>query len=277
MKLLTLNTHSLIESDYSKKSEIFAETVAKIFPDIIALQEANQSADALSAEIDESCGYFACDKSCDIKIDNHVMNIAKLLCRKNVKYYWTWLKIKNGYGKYEEGIALMSKSKIIEAKQFCVSEKCDCNDWKTRKLLGVRTKESADSWFFSVHYGWWNDKAEPFSAQWEKTLKNLPKSQKIWLLGDFNNPAQRTNEGYDMIKRSNWYDCYEFAEIRHGENTARGNIDGWKERLKNCDEMRIDQIWHNKKPKVSEYRVIFDGKSSPLVSDHYGVLVECEV
>lgn len=277
MKLLTLNTHSLIESDYQNKLYAFVRTVAKLSPDIIALQEVNQSVDADYTEKDKLCGYFECDKLCNVKIDNHVMNAARLLYRNGIKYYWTWLKIKNGYGKYEEGIAVMSKTKIIEAQQFCVSKSCDCDNWKTRKLLGVKTENAPNHRFFSVHYGWWNDKDEPFYAQWEKTLQNLPMEQKIWLLGDFNNPASCKGEGYDMIKRSNWYDCYDYAAKRIGENTATGNIDGWKGQLKKSKAMRIDQIWHNQKPKVSEYRVIFDGKTTEKVSDHCGVLVECEV
>lgn len=39
MKLLTLNTHSLEEPDYAKKTEKFIEMLEKEQPDIIALQE----------------------------------------------------------------------------------------------------------------------------------------------------------------------------------------------------------------------------------------------
>ena len=45
MKLLTLNTHSLIEENYEQKFKIFVEEIYKEHPDIIALQEINQSAD----------------------------------------------------------------------------------------------------------------------------------------------------------------------------------------------------------------------------------------
>ena len=42
MKLLTLNTHSLIEPEYEAKREIFVEFIAKEQPDVFALQEVNQ-------------------------------------------------------------------------------------------------------------------------------------------------------------------------------------------------------------------------------------------
>lgn len=46
MKLLTLNTHSLLEENFEKKLEWFVEIILKEKPDIIALQEVNQSMDA---------------------------------------------------------------------------------------------------------------------------------------------------------------------------------------------------------------------------------------
>ena len=46
MKLLTLNTHSLIEPEYEAKREIFVEFIAKEQPDVFALQEVNQTAAA---------------------------------------------------------------------------------------------------------------------------------------------------------------------------------------------------------------------------------------
>ena len=44
MKLLTLNTHSLIEPEYEAKREIFVEFIAKEQPDVFAFQEVNQTA-----------------------------------------------------------------------------------------------------------------------------------------------------------------------------------------------------------------------------------------
>ena len=43
IKLLTLNTHSLIENNYKTKLKIFTDAILQEKPDIIALQEVNQT------------------------------------------------------------------------------------------------------------------------------------------------------------------------------------------------------------------------------------------
>ena len=44
MKLITLNTHSLIEEHYEEKLRAFADLICKERPDILAMQEVNQLA-----------------------------------------------------------------------------------------------------------------------------------------------------------------------------------------------------------------------------------------
>ena len=92
MKIMTLNTHSLAEPEYESKLAAFAGSLVQIKPDIIALQEVNQSRDALPAapgRLRESC-YVPCraiglstDSSCApravIRADNHAFNLALLL------------------------------------------------------------------------------------------------------------------------------------------------------------------------------------------------------
>ncbi len=46
MKILTLNTHSLREENYQQKLEWFVEGILRERPDIIALQEVNQTTSA---------------------------------------------------------------------------------------------------------------------------------------------------------------------------------------------------------------------------------------
>ena len=43
MKLITLNTHSLEEPEYERKLELLAQVIIKEQPDVIALQEVNQT------------------------------------------------------------------------------------------------------------------------------------------------------------------------------------------------------------------------------------------
>ena len=55
MKLLTLNTHSLIEPAYEAKRDAFVEFIRKEQPDVFALQEVNQTAAAPLLADEDNC------------------------------------------------------------------------------------------------------------------------------------------------------------------------------------------------------------------------------
>ena len=275
MKLLTLNTHSLVEDNYSTKLDAFVSAIAEQRPDIIALQEVNQTIAETQVDV-ISEGYVPCVENIVIRKDNHVYKAAELLEGAGVKYYWTWLPLKKGYDKYDEGIALMSRSRIIETDVVRISETDDYNNWKTRKIIGIRTEAAPDEWFFSVHYGWWDDLDEPFQNQWQKTAEYMKKYSRVWLMGDFNSPAEVRNEGYDMINSSGWYDSYTLARTRDNGITVGKVIDGWRDKVSSTDGMRIDQIWCSQKAEIASSEVIFNGANKPVVSDHYGVVAEYE-
>ena len=275
MKLLTLNTHSLVEDNYSKKLDAFVSAIAEQRPDIIALQEVNQTIAETQVDV-ISEGYVPCVENIVIRKDNHVYKAAELLEGTGVKYYWTWLPLKKGYNKYDEGIALMSRSRIIETDVVRISETDDYNNWKTRKIIGIRTEAAPDEWFFSVHYGWWDDLDEPFQNQWQKTAEYMKKYSRVWLMGDFNSPAEVRNEGYDMINSGGWYDSYTLARTRDNGITVGKVIDGWRDKVSGTDGMRIDQIWCSQKAEIASSEVIFNGANKPVVSDHYGVVAEYE-
>ena len=275
MKLLTLNTHSLVEDNYSTKLDAFVSAIAEQRPDIIALQEVNQTIAKTQVDV-ISEGYVPCVENIVIRKDNHVYKAAELLEGAGVKYYWTWLPLKKGYDKYDEGIALMSRSRIIETDVVRISETDDYNNWKTRKIIGIRTEAAPDEWFFSVHYGWWDDLDEPFQNQWQKTVEYMKKYSRVWLMGDFNSPAEVRNEGYDMINGGGWYDSYTLAKTRDNGITVGKVIDGWRDKVSGTDGMRIDQIWCSQKAEIASSEVIFNGANKPVVSDHYGVVAEYE-
>ncbi|MBQ8613944.1 MAG: endonuclease/exonuclease/phosphatase family protein [Ruminiclostridium sp.] len=273
MKIMTLNTHSLIEENYPRKLCDFVSAIRAEKPHIIALQEVNQTASA--EEVSGSIrGYVQCSENAVIRSDNHVYKAAEILRKTGTEYYWTWLPVKRGYDKYDEGIAVMSLSPILETDVFTPSRNDDYGNWKTRKIIGVRTEAFPDEWFFSVHFGWWNDEDDPFGEQWIKTCRHMKKYENVWLMGDFNCPAEARGEGYDMMTLSYWHDSFVLAEKKHGSVTVSGRIDGWD----SADEkgMRIDQIWCRKKEIVTDYQVIFDGSNYPVVSDHYGVMIDYE-
>lgn len=277
MKLMTINTHSLVEENYEEKLQYFVDYLKRNEFDVVAMQEVNQHSQQPQVIIEDEY----CIKASDdiiIREDNHILNVVKRLKEKNKDYYWTWVPIKLGYGIYDEGIGLISKEKPVDVVSFYISKSSDYNNWKVRKVIGIKIKANNKyRWYFSIHLGWYNDEDEPFIYQFEKLEEKLSsickKDEEIYLMGDFNNPADVKDEGYDKILNSNWYDTYNLARTKDSGITVSGLIDGWKEH-KNLTQMRIDFIFTNKKIDVKSSKTIFTGKEEKVISDHFGVEID---
>lgn len=271
MKLLTLNTHSLQEADYRKKLALFTQAVCNIRPDLIAMQEVNQTMTASPVSSSLLKGYVpAAGHQIPVREDNHAMRAALELHRAGLSYSWTWLPVKRGYEKYDEGLALFSLGRsIVSTDSIPLTSQADYEDWRTRKALGVHL-EGLPDWFYSVHTGWWNDS---FADQWnalENGVSRKRKESPVWLLGDFNAPDHLRGESYDLIRSSGWVDAGRLAETDGGV-TVQGPIDGWPDQQKG---LRIDYIWRSEALPVARSQVVFNGIDGPVVSDHFGVLVE---
>jgi len=276
MKILTLNTHSLREADYEIKLAAFVEFILRERPDIIAMQEVNQSAESPIAR--DCRGMVKLPESrIPLRADNHALQVADILEDGGIAVSWTYLPIKLGYGRYDEGIALMCLNGSISDTDTCtISRRDDYLNWRTRKALGVRT-DNHPEWFYTVHMGWWHDEEEPFSGQWDILNRRLgPAAMKnrVWLMGDFNAPAEVRNEGYDLISHTGWKDTFFMAEKRDEGHTVRGAIDGWRGMISENSGMRIDHIWCSQSVPVKTSKVVFDGAHEPVISDHFGVMIE---
>lgn len=284
MKLITLNTHSLLEEEYEKKLHAFVDVIIKEQPEVFALQEVNQSLLKPVTFTANSCGYVAVTgMEVFIREGNHALNIAKLLFEAGIHYEWTWVPIKKGYETYEEGLALFSKSKIVESREFYVSKTKDYNNWRSRMVLGIKNEAYSDTWFFSAHFGWWDDKEEPFSYQWDVadfTIKELTCGELCYIMGDFNSPDKLSNQGYDYVRSTGWYDTWEMAGIKDLGITVGHVIDGWHDRVDGAFSkdggMRLDYIWCNENIDVISSEVIFNGDKYSVVSDHYGVMAQID-
>ena len=270
MKLLTLNTHSLIIPEHETKREIFVDFIAKEQPEVFALQEVNQTAAApLLAEA--PAGYYPCPGNMVLlKADNHAAAVAKMLEARGVHYYWSWLPAKVGYDIYDEGAAVFRRAPITDAENLLLSQINDYNNWKTRRTLGVC---AGDVWYYTVHLGWWKDEVEPFAPQWEKLSKAAGAKKTAFLLGDFNSEADVRGEGYDLVLGSGWQDTYRLAQQRDAGYTVVEAIDGWRDAPDAAAKKRIDQIWCSKAVAVKSSRVVFSGLQEPQVSDHAGVMI----
>ena len=273
MKILTLNCHSLVEENYQDKLLEFAQWTAKVKPDIVALQEVNQSMEALAVSFETAEGFTSDEKDLILKSDNHAYNLSKLLNKLGYPMYWTWTPAKMGYGKYEEGLAVFSAFPLYKTSQIYTTYSKDFSNWKIRKALSVICDvKGKEMQFITVHMGWWDDKEEPFTHQWEVLENMVKKDTHCFLMGDFNSPASVSGEGYDYITAKGWKDTYNLAEKKDEGYTVCKKIDGWKD--KDSDgKMRIDFIFSNENAKVEKSAVVFNGTNGGVVSDHYGVMI----
>lgn len=262
MKILTLNTHSLADSDNLKNCHIFCDVIERERPDVIALQEVNQYMEKESVQGIK--GYVPVGEI-PLKESNFALSMHKILTAMKLEYKFSWLGIKKGYDKFDEGLAVFSLSTIKEAKSLLLSNTSDYNNFKKRMALLVETEDGV---FINCHLGWEKDEEEPFFNQVKRLNACRNFKKQMYLMGDFNIPPE--SDGYKLITSSGWCDTFKMASERIGEATIMGKIDGWE---KNKESLRIDYIFANKKVWVKKSEVLFDGNKTPQISDHFGLMV----
>ncbi|GFR36314.1 endonuclease/exonuclease/phosphatase family protein [Thermobrachium celere] len=260
MKLLTLNCHSWIEENQLEKLEIIAKDIAEKEYDVVALQEVNQ---LIEGKIVEGI----------VKEDNFaflLMNRVNELSKE--KYTMLYEKSHVGYGKYEEGVALLTKHKVLNTNSLLITNSNNFSFWKTRKILKATLLiNNNEIDFYSCHLGWWNDEEEPFKQQFDRLYNTINNNKLTFLMGDFNNNAFIRNEGYDYMLQKGLFDTYNLALVKDDGVTVKGKIAGWD---KNKNDLRLDLILVNRPITVKSSFVIFNGKNKEVVSDHFGVCVE---
>ena len=275
MKLLTLNTHSLVKGDGAWQASVLAEAILEERFDVIALQEVNQRRDGAVLDPRVLENFTACSAAVPLREGNFAHEVVCRLGAEGERYHWCYLPVKIGYGKYDEGLAFLCRAPIASVDSALLSLRCDYGDWKTRRMLSIQP-QGGKEWFFNVHLGWWDDPEEPFVAHWIRLLPHLWEKQHAWVMGDFNSSSEVCGEGYDLVKQSGLYDAYEMAKKKIGKGTAEAEIDGWHGRTVDTDALRIDQIWASRARSIRTCRTLFDGERYPVISDHFGVAIETE-
>ena len=262
MKLLTLNCHSWQEENQIEKIKYLAKVINEKDYDVIALQEVSQSVNA--ENIDSK-----------LKKDNFAVLLKEELDKYSLnKYSFCWDFSHIGYDIYEEGLAILTKHKIIDFESFFVTKNEDRSYWKTRKIIRMRivyNEKNLD--FYSCHVGWWNDEEEPFKDQIDNIMKKVDKTI-TFFMGDFNNNAFNKGEGYDYLIDKGLRDLYHLAETKDSGITVKGKIAGWDD---NEEKLRLDLMLCNKDIKVKSVKVIFNGENKDIISDHYGVESEIDI
>ncbi|AMB92734.1 hypothetical protein AWM71_05335 [Aerococcus christensenii] len=274
MKVLTLNTHAWLEEKTLEKIKEVAQVIAREDFDVISLQEVNQLVTA--KEVDENClgkYYQALDQEVRIKEDNYVWLLVQALNELRCSYYWTWAYSHLGYERFDEGVALLSKTSF-SAEPIVVSACKDPNDYHRRVIIQAEiVTERGQLQVWSVHYSWWSkeEREDGFQREWRRTLEVSDHFVgPSLLLGDCNAPTHRRGESYDLLLKSRLKDSYYLAKKKRGKVTTLSGIAGWAQET---PPQRIDHVFVTSPFQVEDYRVMFDGKEESVVSDHYGVSV----
>jgi len=262
MKLLTLNCHAWHEENQLDKIRHLAQAIAEKEYDVIALQEVNQSIDDEAEHV--------------IKHDNYALVLLQELEQLGVAgYSMVWDFSHLVYGRYEEGLVILTRHAVIDEHSFFVSQSTDKNSPKTRKIVGATIHyEDQPFTFYSCHTGWWHDTVEPFKFQADQLLGQMNTEAPAFLMGDFNNDASLEQQGYEYLLENGLHDTYTLAEEKDAGITVKGKIAGWSE---NKQDLRIDLILSTEPVTVKSSKVIFNGEHKPLVSDHFGVEVHLEI
>jgi len=262
LKLLTLNTHSLHSKNDLANCQVLCDFMEKELPDVVALQEVNQN---ITENVSKTVLGHIPTGDVPLKDGNFALFLQENLIAKNLHYEFSWLGIKRGYDRFDEGIALFSRIPVKEVKNMLLTDITDYNNFKKRMALIMETETGV---FVNCHLGWEDDMEEPSQKQISRLLSCNNFKKDVYLMGDFNFTSKSI--GYETTISSGFYDTFSLAEKRVGEATVSGKIDGWEE---NGEDMRIDYIFANKKTPVVESRVVFSGKKLPKISDHFGVMI----
>lgn len=266
-KLVTINTHSWMEENPLEKLEQLAQAIVKEDYDIICLQEVNQEIhSALAPQLD---GYCEIKGSPAIHEDHYALNLVRRLKEYGRDYNWSWAYNHIGYDRYHEGVAILAKAELAP-QAVLVSNADDEYDYHTRRALVAETiLEGKKVQVASLHLSWWD---KGFQEEWAR-LEGFLVAQKlpVILMGDFNNP--QGNQGYKRIMDSllSLRDSHVAAEEVVGDHTIQADIDGWEG---NQQLLKVDHVFTNLDLPIKKSIVVFDGKESPVISDHFGVMVE---
>lgn len=267
MQLLTMNVHSFLEEGWQEKQHTLINTLARLQPDVIALQEVNQP--MKNPLVFPLSGLFA-QYGIPLKEGNYGLQVARGLWQQGCDYTFVWVGIKQGYGKYDEGLCFLTRFLPLESTAFTVSETTDPTNWRKRMVLGMRGE---DTWFYNVHFGRWDDPEDPFENQWLRFVHSVDKNQPMFVMGDFNAPHHVPGQGYDRVLSTGFQDTYTLAQQKDEGVTAFGTIDGWEDQPSHAPMQRIDYIFTNHTPLVLSSQTLFNGTNGAVLSDHFAVTV----
>lgn len=263
MKLLTINVHAWMEKNQMEKIDILAKTIAEKDYDVIAMQEVNQL-------MTQPVVYA------DVREDNYGwVLLNKIAEYTDTTYYYHWSNSHIGYGKYEEGIGILTKHVLKGTDDFYCTRSQTVNSISSRKVISAKIEYNGKVMeFYSCHMNLPTCETEKMDKSIQMILNRNEADIIKVLMGDFNTNMLKDKEDYENILNQGLLDTYQLAEKKDDGITVGGDIDGWQGQK---EKKKLDYIFLTKELKVKESKVIFNGKNYPVISDHYGIEVILDV
>ncbi len=251
MKILTLNLHCFAEENIKQNQQLISETILKHNVDVVLLQEVAQT----------RTSRIVFD---DVKEDNYGYILRQKLEIGGVNYFYHYKFGNQAFGLYDEGLGILSKTKLTDKTHFYISKTIDYNNWNTRVIVSAKTLiENKEIVFTSAHLGW-SDGTEVFEDQVDKLVDNLNREDINIVGGDYN-ISPGTKEYNHIIGKG-------FIDLFYNNQEEYFNV---PTHVKDIDEKdgssRIDYIMSNSKFRIISRKLMFNKNK---VSDHYGVLME---
>lgn len=263
MKLLTINVHAWLEEEQEEKLATLAQTIAARNYDVIALQEVNQLRTSHLV-------------TRDLREDNYGLRLLERLRQigdTRYSYYWSHSHI--GYDRYEEGVALLTSLPVYEVDAFYCSQHQTVDSILSRKIVGLTVDYQGQLVdVYSCHMNLPNSPGENQLDNVRTILNRTPSKHLKILMGDFNTDAFSEHSTYQAITQLGLYDSYQLAAERDKGVTVAKAIDGWTDQ---AQEKRLDYIFFNQEIPVHRHQVVFNGENLPIISDHFGVEVVCNI
>ena len=261
LKVMILNLHCYQEDNQDAKFSQIAKAINELGVDIICLQEVAELWNDGQGDWDTNSA----------RIINDRLNPPYHL-------YTDWSHL--GFGKYREGVAILSRFPMLKQESKYVSNSHSAYSIHSRKVVMAQVHAPYMGLinFFSAHLSWWDD---GFPEQFKRLSKWAASNQTeevsaTMLCGDFNIAAG--SEGYNLVVKSNEYEDQFLDANSPGvfEKIFKVNDPYWQHYL--AEDYRIDYIFMNKASdlRIISGRVLFTETDYGRVSDHCGYLMTFE-
>jgi len=254
MKLLTLNLHCFEEPHIEKNQQLIVQTIIEEGIDIICFQEGAQSVDAKMVYE-------------NIREDNYADKIKELLFFKGLNYQLFYRISNQAFGRFDEGLAILSRIPFKSFNSFYVSKAMDYDNFLSRMIVkGSFVIKGKKLNVFSSHFGW-SDGNEFFEEQFKNVMLHFDEDSINIVAGDHN--MVETSKEYRFVKRHGMIDLYAMDDKKRlHDETFKG------------DEFhpgsRIDYIFSDKPVTILNRKILFNTEED-RVSDHFGVLLDIDL